>query len=272
MPKRVPGRHRSSQVPVRSYAIVFIAALAALTGAFGLSGGFASAAVPAAPVTARMADRAAESPALDVSRADIRAQLAQIAVTARITATARAAAVLAAHTYTVRDGDSISSVAWHRCHHQSRFWTGTYVASRARHWTARNANTLAAGQHLYISCTWAPSALKFAPAPRPVIHRPVWAAATVSTGSGYTARSVTVSTRGMGGYQACVIARESGGSSQVMNASGHYGLYQFDYGTWVSGGGRRADFGHASVAEQNRVFAAVYAARGTQPWTPSDGC
>jgi soluble lytic murein transglycosylase-like protein len=69
-----------------------------------------------------------------------------------------------------------------------------------------------------------------------------------------------------------VISRESGGNSQVMNSSGHYGLYQFDYGTWVSGGGSGADFGHASVAEQNRVFAAVYAARGTQPWSPSDGC
>jgi hypothetical protein len=89
-------------------------------------------------------------------------------------------------------------------------------------------------------------------------------AVTVSAG--------TVSTAGDSSFQACVISRESGGNSQVMNASGHYGLYQFDYGTWVSGGGNGADFGHASVAEQNRVFASVYAARGTQPWSPSDGC
>lgn len=73
-------------------------------------------------------------------------------------------------------------------------------------------------------------------------------------------------------FQACVIARESGGNAQVMNSTAHYGLYQFDYGTWVSGGGNPADFGHASVEEQNRVFSAVYAARGTSPWGPYDGC
>jgi hypothetical protein len=73
-------------------------------------------------------------------------------------------------------------------------------------------------------------------------------------------------------FQECVIAAESGGNAQVMNASGHYGLYQFDLGTWISGGGNPADFGHASVAEQNAVFASVYAARGTSPWGPYDGC
>lgn len=72
-------------------------------------------------------------------------------------------------------------------------------------------------------------------------------------------------------YQQCVISRESGGSSQVMNSSGHYGLYQFDYSTWVSGGGSPSSFGNASVTEQNQVFASVYAARGTQPWS-SNGC
>jgi LysM repeat protein len=86
------------------------------------------------------------------------------------------------------------------------------------------------------------------------------------------ASASTISPLGYSGYQRCVVTRESGGRTQVMNSSGHYGLYQFDYGTWVSGGGVGADFGRASVSEQNRVFAAVYAARGTQPWSPSDGC
>lgn len=73
------------------------------------------------------------------------------------------------------------------------------------------------------------------------------------------------------GYQSCVIQRESGGDSQVMNSSGHYGLYQFDESTWVAGGGSASDFGHASVAEQNQVFASTYAARGSEPWS-GDGC
>jgi hypothetical protein len=73
-------------------------------------------------------------------------------------------------------------------------------------------------------------------------------------------------------FQACVIQRESGGRAQVMNSSGHYGLYQFSYSTWTEAGGNPADFGHASVAEQDQVFASAYARWGTSPWAPYDGC
>ena len=75
-----------------------------------------------------------------------------------------------------------------------------------------------------------------------------------------------------GSFQQCVISRESGGSSQVMNATGHYGLYQFDYSSWVAAGGSPAAFGHASVSEQNQVFAKAYAQSGVSPWRPADGC
>lgn len=74
------------------------------------------------------------------------------------------------------------------------------------------------------------------------------------------------------GFQACVISRESGGNSQVMNSTGHYGLYQFSAATWAAAGGNPNDFGHAPVAEQNQVFARAYAAFGTSPWAPYDGC
>jgi hypothetical protein len=77
---------------------------------------------------------------------------------------------------------------------------------------------------------------------------------------------------GTSSFQACVISRESGGNSQVMNASGHYGLYPFSYSTWVAHGGNPADFGHASVAEQNRVFANTVAQDGHSDWSPYDGC
>ena len=69
-----------------------------------------------------------------------------------------------------------------------------------------------------------------------------------------------------------MIARESGGRSQVMNSSGHYGLYQFSASTWAAYGGNPADFGHASVAEQNRVFDNAMAAGGEFNWAPYDGC
>jgi Transglycosylase-like domain len=73
-------------------------------------------------------------------------------------------------------------------------------------------------------------------------------------------------------FQSCVIARESGGNSQVMNSTGHYGLYQFSASTWAAYGGNPAEFGHASVAEQNRVFDNAIAAGGQFNWAPYDGC
>ena len=42
--------------------------------------------------------------------------------------------------------------------------------------------------------------------------------------------------------------------------------------TWTANGGSGADFGNASVAEQNQVFSNAYAASGTSPWAPYDGC
>jgi hypothetical protein len=57
-----------------------------------------------------------------------------------------------------------------------------------------------------------------------------------------------------------------------MNSSGHYGLYQFSASTWAAYGGNPADFGHASVAEQNQVFNNAMAAGGRNNWAPYDGC
>ena len=57
-----------------------------------------------------------------------------------------------------------------------------------------------------------------------------------------------------------------------MNGSGHYGLYQFSSSTWSAYGGNPADFGNASVAEQNQVFNNAIAAGGASNWAPYDGC
>jgi Transglycosylase-like domain len=77
---------------------------------------------------------------------------------------------------------------------------------------------------------------------------------------------------GSGGMQGCIIRAESGGNSQIMNGTGHYGLYQFAYGTWVANGGSPGSFGHASVAEQNQVYYNTVARSGYSAWTPYDGC
>jgi hypothetical protein len=85
-------------------------------------------------------------------------------------------------------------------------------------------------------------------------------------------QSTSVSTAGDGSFQACVIEHESGGNSQVMNSSGHYGLYQFSASTWAEYGGNPADFGSASAAEQNQVFNNAMAAGGASNWSAYDGC
>jgi hypothetical protein len=105
-------------------------------------------------------------------------------------------------------------------------------------------------------------------------HSP-WAAAPVH-------RSITVASSGSNfgnvnpnnysGFQQCVISRESGGNSQVMNSSGHYGLYQFSASTWAAYGGNPADFGHASASEQTQIFDNAMARGGQSNWSPYDGC
>lgn len=84
-----------------------------------------------------------------------------------------------------------------------------------------------------------------------------------STGGGYSVSS---------GFQACVIRAESGGNPQIWNASGHWGLYQFSYSTWVAHGGASSLFGHADGAYQTQIFWNTVRQDGTSDWAPYDGC
>lgn len=110
------------------------------------------------------------------------------------------------------------------------------------------------------------------------LHRGTTTGASSRSGTvrrSYTAAAGSygnVSASSYSGFQRCVIERESGGNSQVMNSSGHYGLYQFSASTWQAYGGSAATFGHASVAEQNRIFANAMARGGESNWSPYDGC
>jgi resuscitation-promoting factor RpfB len=59
---------------------------------------------------------------------------------------------------------------------------------------------------------------------------------------------------------------ESGGNPRAVSASGQYrGKYQFDQSTWEANGGT-GDPAAAPEAEQDRVAASLYAARGPAPW------
>jgi LysM repeat protein len=176
--------------------------------------------------------------------------------------------------YTVRSGDSLSAIAG-KIYHKQNAWTVLYWANRGTiHW----ANIISEGQVLKVPALpakipAAPSQLGPAPAPAPVAA-PAAVSSSSSSSTSAPARSTASGSYSgaSGSYQACVIARESGGNSQVMNSSGHYGLYQFSASTWAAYGGSSADFGHASVSEQNRVFNNAMAQGGQSNWSPYDGC
>jgi hypothetical protein len=129
------------------------------------------------------------------------------------------------------------------------------------------ADNLHAGQVLQVP----PKPARIPAAPTALGPAPVAGTTSVPAGSSGASAAYTGGIPG-GAFGACVVARESGGNAQIMNATGHYGLYQFSAATWAAYGGNPADFGHASVAEQNRVFANALAAGGQSNWAPYDGC
>ena len=175
----------------------------------------------------------------------------------------------AASTYTVRPGDSLSAIAG-RLYHNPAAWPVLYWRN---HDKIRWADMITAGQVLTVPAR--PGAIPAPPAQLAPSYAPRHATAASQAATATTTVAATASWTGAypgGAFGACVVARESGGNPQVMNATGHYGLYQFAYSTWVAYGGNPADFGHASVAEQNQVFATALAQGGQGNWAPYDGC
>ncbi len=243
-----------------------VPALAGVAAAIAIAGTSTSALAAQAPATAHQAA----------------AHQAAAPSAARLVSLSRPAAPAAARArYTVKAGDTLSGIA-KRVYHDPRYWPVLYWAN---HKQVRYANVIAVGQVLTVPAK--PAKIPAAPSvlgPAPVVTAPApVVAASAVGGSRYAAparvasaapapAAATVSTAGDSSFQACVIARESGGNSQVMNASGHYGLYQFSASTWAAYGGNPASFGSASVAEQNQVFANAIAAGGQSNWSPYDGC
>lgn len=167
-------------------------------------------------------------------------------------------------TVTVHSGDSLSGIAKDRCGNPAD-WTGIFTANKSK---IPDYNLIYPGQVLTVACK-VTNVLQPVTETRAVTYAPRHslvrqAAAQRPEGN--------VSTAGMGGFQSCVIRAESGGRTQVMNSSGHYGLYQFSSSTWAGHGGNPADFGHASAAEQTQVFWNTVHDDGTSDWAPYDGC
>jgi peptidoglycan hydrolase-like protein with peptidoglycan-binding domain len=90
----------------------------------------------------------------------------------------------------------------------------------------------------------------------------------LSSGSGAATKAPASS--GSGSAPSAVLAKiarcESSGNPAAVSASGQYrGKYQFSRQTWAQYGGS-GDPAAAPEAEQDRIAAKLYAARGTQPW------
>jgi LysM repeat protein len=184
--------------------------------------------------------------------------------------------------YVVKSGDTLASIAQH-LYRSSDAWPVLYWANHSK---IEYANEIQAGQVLTVPAK--PAKIPSAPTVLAPTQAPTQAPATstVSYGSSYSSASTAAPVQAQsapvqaqstysgssGSFQACVIAAESGGNSQVMNSSGHYGLYQFSASTWAAYGGNPASFGNASAAEQNQVFNNAIAAGGASNWAPYDGC
>jgi LysM repeat protein len=180
--------------------------------------------------------------------------------------------------YTVRPGDTLSSIAG-QFYHNPAAWPVIYWGNRD---TLRWANIIDVGQVLRIPAEPAhvPSAPReLAPPVHTASYAPRHAAPAAPVQADPVSQSSPVQTDGYysgaypgGAFGSCVVARESGGDPQIWNASGHYGLYQFAYSTWVAYGGVPSEFGDATVPEQNAVFATALAEGGEDNWAPYDGC
>jgi hypothetical protein len=184
---------------------------------------------------------------------------------------AAAAHQVPAH-YTVKPGDTLSSIARHE-YGSAATWPALWWVNRQK---VHNPEVIMVGQRLTLS-SWHPhkawlnrAALAAIPAaaPAPAVSAPAAPAAVTQPASTATATYSGAS----GSFQACVIARESGGNASAVNASsGAGGLYGFLPSTWQA-------LGHsglpenASVAEQNQAFQQEYAQSGTSAWSAYDGC
>jgi LysM repeat protein len=185
-----------------------------------------------------------------------------------------AAVLTAARTvwYTVQSGDSLSAIA-SSYYGNASAWPVLYYANEH---TLNDSETLYPGQRLRIPAK--PSSIPAAPAQAASSSSSSSSSSSdasssdASSSSSASTADTQVDASDYSGFQACVIAAESGGDSQVMNSSGHYGLYQFSYSTWVGYGGSPSEFGDATVAEQNAVFATAMADGGEDNWAPYDGC
>ena len=190
------------------------------------------------------------------------------------------AAHQAAHSVTVRSGDSLSSIS-QRALGNAADWPALWWANRH---SVPNPSLVQVGQHLRlpeqpkVSAWLTRAALAAIPAPAPVAvavaaPAPAQPAATAAASTVSSVPAQAASYNGApGSFQSCVIQRESGGNAGAVNgSSGAGGLYGFLPSTWQALGFSGLPE-NAPVSVQNAAFAKEYAQSGGSAWSAYDGC
>jgi hypothetical protein len=163
--------------------------------------------------------------------------------------------------YTVRPGDTLSTITG-RLFGDPGLWPRFYAANVKI--VGADPNQITAGERLTVRLARHGETGQVIPGQQ--------AAAATTGAAPVAAAAVYQGTAPGGSFGACVRARESGGNYQATNAGGYYGAYQFSASTWAEYGGNPADYGNASAAEQDQVFANALAQGGASNWAPYDGC
>jgi len=187
--------------------------------------------------------------------------LAKTAIAATISlhpAAAHQAHQAPAH-YTVKAGDTLSSIARHE-YGSARAWPALWWVNRHK---VHNPQMIRVGQRLTLS-SWHPrkawlDRAAAAAAPAPAVSS---APAAASTGT-WSAPAPS------GGVNwSAIAACESGGNWSISTGNGFYGGLQFTEGTWLAnGGGQYAPSANlATPAEQIAVAEQVLASQGIGAW------
>ena len=165
--------------------------------------------------------------------------------------------------YTVRPGDTLSTITG-RLFGDPGLWPRFYAANVKV--VGADPDQITAGERLTVRLARHGETGQVIPVQQAPTQPVTTAAAPVAAAAAYQG------TAPGGSFGACVRARESGGNYQATNPGGYYGAYQFSASTWAAYGGNPADYGNASAAEQDQVFANALAQGGASNWAPYDGC
>jgi len=160
--------------------------------------------------------------------------------------------------YTVRDGDTLSSIARDQLGDPAA-WPAIYAANQRG---LPDPDNLGVGWVLVIPPRGTPI-----PAPPPI--RSVRVATPVVAVGRIASPTPVAPPPSRNGLNWDAVAQcESGGNWHINTGNGFYGGLQFDYGTWLANGGGayapRADL--ASREQQIAVANRLFAARGRSPW------